>query len=359
MLKLWGLPDEHIIALAWACKGTWRVGLELRQPFQSAELRWEVGQPLGLKPSMSMFSLAHNMLLTGICREKGLEPEEVFRVLGDDVVIVDDGVHQAYLACMKEAGVPVSWNKSHSSSRYAEFAGASITNTSIVRPGQWRQVREGNAVALAETLGTPLFGEVTEMLLKVQKLDLFRKGMFSPPTDEWPCYIRLATLMSHRQLMASVIKGTPFWYYRIMKEYQRQLAPFFGFTSLNGWVQGNPSLIGFTWDEPNVRKTLFQPLRHYLLDDVVSEYHRSCLTINAQYEIVAVRAYSAVASLYERMLISQTEAGNLLNEISEQLRSLLYLPPTGRNVSLNRLVREYRDLLSRAQGCDDETHSML
>jgi hypothetical protein len=336
MLRLLGLDEAHLQALIWACKGEWKLGAELIQPFQRTTLRWEVGQPLGLAPSMSMFSLAHNMLLAGICREHGLEPEEIFRVLGDDVVIVSDTVYEAYVNLMDQAGVPISWNKSHTSNAYAEFAGASISRTSIVRPGQWRQVSERNAVALAETLGGPLYGEVTDLLVRIQKLHLFRSGVFNPPPEEYPVYLRLSTIIGAEKLQNYLTTNAPLWYYRIMSEYQSQLS---------GPLSLFARPVGFVYDPPNVRKTLFWPLRHHMLDDVVSEYHRASVFHNERYMLVAVNAYKAVASLYERLVISEQEAGCLISEVSDQLRSLVYEPPSGRNVSINRLVREYRRVL--------------
>lgn len=336
MLKFLGLDDARLAALEWACKAEWNLGAELVQPFKRTKLRWEVGQPLGLAPSMSMFSLAHNMLLAGICREYGLEPEEVFRVLGDDVVIVSDSVHAKYLAVMEEAGVPISWNKSHTSSSYAEFAGASITRTSIVRPGQWRQVREASAVSLACELGTPLYGEVTALMEKVQKLYLFREGLFDPPPEEWMVYIRLSTLINLDRLQAWLVSESPLWYYKIMKVWEKQIP-------LMESV-GRP--VGFVDDPPNVRKTIFHPLKGFLDDDVVAEYHMACIHHNSRYMLVAINAYKAIASLYERLLVSESEAADLITAVSDQVRSLVYEPPTGRNVNLNRLVQQFRRLLS-------------
>lgn len=338
MLKMLGLDDAHLQALIWACKGEWRLGAELVQPFKRTTLRWEVGQPLGLAPSMSMFSLAHNMLLTGICREHGLDPSEVFRVLGDDVVISSDSVHAEYLRVMEEAGVPISWNKSHSSSTYAEFAGASISRTAITRAGQWRQVSEGNAVALAVELGQPLFGEVTDMLIRIQKLHLFREGLYSPPPEDWPLYLRMSSLFGAERLQRYLTSNAPLWYYRIMREYDRQLSP---------WYKPSRPL-SYVVDTPNTRKTIFFPLKDYLLDEVVSEYHRASIFHNERYMLVAVNAYKAVASLFERALISEKLACDLIDQISDQVRSLVYEPPSGRNVTLNRLVRQYRRLLTES-----------
>lgn len=331
MLRLMGLPLPHEQALIWACKGTWNLGNELKVPFKRDTLRWEVGQPLGIAPSMSMFSLAHNMLLTGICREKGLEPEDVFRILGDDVVIVSDSVHAEYIRILDIAGVPISWNKSHSSSTYAEFAGASISRTSITRAGQWKQVKETSALGLSKELGTPLYGEVTDLLIRIQKLHLFREGIFSPPPHEWPLYIRLSTMLGMERLSNYLTTDAPLWYYRIMKEWDRQVP----------WLERGYQPLGHVYDPPNVRKVLFFPLREYLLDDVVAEYHRASIG-STQYMLVAVNAYQSIASLFERGLISENDAAALIGEVSDQIRSLVYEPPSGRNVSLNRLMRQYR-----------------
>lgn len=67
MLEYLGLEPVYINALKWACTGLWSVGDELEGTGFPETMSWAVGQPLGIAPSMSMFSTFHNLLLRGLC----------------------------------------------------------------------------------------------------------------------------------------------------------------------------------------------------------------------------------------------------------------------------------------------------
>lgn len=193
LLESLGLAESFREAIKWACTGDWIVGSELLPAFPTS-LRWSVGQPLGIAPSMSMFSLAHNLLITGMCVSIGLDPGTSFRVLGDDVVMVDERLYNLYTLMMETAGVPISWSKCHQSEKIAEFAGATITRDFVLRPGQWREAGINNHLSIASDLKTPLVGEVSRLWVEVEKIYLFLNGTYDPPVSEWSKYLRYATL---------------------------------------------------------------------------------------------------------------------------------------------------------------------
>lgn len=197
MLESIGLDPVFINAIRFVSRGEWAVGSELQPQFPDT-IRWSVGQPLGIAPSMSMFSLAHNMLLRGICVAVAA-PLDSFRVLGDDVVINNMKVFDLYVSVMEKAGVPISWNKSHQSALFAEFAGCAITPDLIMRPGQWREAGLNNHLSLALELRTPLYGEVPRRALMVEKLYLFGLGLYDPPSHEWSKYLRWNTNFVYRE----------------------------------------------------------------------------------------------------------------------------------------------------------------
>lgn len=184
VLTALGLHGEFLDALSWACEGPWQVSEELVEFGFPSTLSWAVGQPLGIKPSMSMFSLTHNLLLTGICNRLGVNPSDTFRILGDDVVIVGDDVHSMYRSFMKVMGVPISEHKSHSSSKFAEFAGYSITRDFMVRPGKFAKASLSSHLSISDEHSSLLLGEVSLDMLLAEKLWLFRSEKYNPPNIE-------------------------------------------------------------------------------------------------------------------------------------------------------------------------------
>jgi hypothetical protein len=290
---------------------------------------------------MSMFSLTHALLLAGICVicEASLDS---FRVLGDDVVISDDRVHKMYIDTMKGIGVPISYHKSHSSARFAEFAGYSITPTSLVRPGQWRAVHNSNALALAVELGTPLKGEVSELLEQIQCFHLFRLGSYSPTPAEWPLYIRVASEMIATQLRFPVlVKGDRTWYDTIL-------------TKLEGSIRGNAELFGLTrttalalgvrvfdHHRPNIVRDLFSHLDRWSDDDVVVHFrHAARYWGEGNHAMIAANCFTALMSLWERYLVSDAELMELSRDIQDSYRNYLWLPPRSAK-ALDGLYKQY------------------
>ena len=92
------------------------------------------GQPQGLYSSFPLFALTHNLLVSKLCRDLKIDANDSFRVLGDDIVLTDDRLHEAYRSFMLESGVPISEDKSLSSDSIAEFAGFIITSNGIYKP---------------------------------------------------------------------------------------------------------------------------------------------------------------------------------------------------------------------------------
>lgn len=111
---------------------------------------WKRGQPLGLNPSFFAFTLTHGVLLNWLLRK---EWEGEYYVLGDDIIILDDALHERYISTLKRLGCPYSTEKSLTSAKLAEFAGKVITPNHVYPQLKWRKMSNDNFMDLAGLLG--------------------------------------------------------------------------------------------------------------------------------------------------------------------------------------------------------------
>lgn len=221
LLRQLGVPEIWITVLDFIVEGDWELGtVELQEAFSSLSLRWNVGQPLGIRPSMSLYSLAHNALLRGIAIEKGLDPNDSFVILGDDVAM-DPALFERYHEVLTNAGVEFSYEKTHNSAFYAEFAGYQVTPEIMIRPGKWAGTKLTNHVSVALDLGKVLDKEVFGDFVTVQKLALFRVGKYSPPVENWSRYIQ-ANMALESELLMDVVPGLPPFRLGLLKVLQKQ-----------------------------------------------------------------------------------------------------------------------------------------
>lgn len=124
-------------------KGLW----EVKGP--SGSLQWTVGQPLGLGPSFPAFAFTHNLLLHNLAVRHGGE----FAILGDDVAIVGDKLHDQYRKVLYVSECPVSEHKCLSSDRAAEFAGKLITRDAVLSGYKWKEVSDRSFLDHCRLLG--------------------------------------------------------------------------------------------------------------------------------------------------------------------------------------------------------------
>lgn len=315
------VPSEHICALEYVCRGWWSCGVDVATAFARDSLQWAVGQPLGIAPSMSMFSLCHNLLLCGLCIELGLEPKDTFRVLGDDVVISDDDLAARYVSVLALADIPVSSAKSHSSTRFAEFAGYSITPDLLVRPGQWRPSTPQNYLSLCRDLMVPLRGEFSSLYERVSELLLFRDGVYSPPPEDWPYFIKVNTLFAIAHLEKWTVYEAEIWYYKIMSVIDKQLG----------------YMVPYVWREPSFVDSVFEPVLSFVKDhqdpDIEGMINQLYLSLSREQPggfntgSVLFRGYLGLSWLWEAGAISQVEYHTLTDSILERARDMLYMPP--------------------------------
>lgn len=124
-------------------RGTWQ--------YKNSKIRWNKGQPLGLFPSFASFALTHGLLLHSL---NNFEHNNMFYVLGDDVVILDDGLYERYREALSQLDCPVSDPKTLNSSSVAEFAGKVLTPNGVVEQTKWRNVSDDSFLDSVRNIGS-------------------------------------------------------------------------------------------------------------------------------------------------------------------------------------------------------------
>jgi len=130
-----------------------RLFSEISQGTYSSELgdiTWNKGQPLGFNPSFFAFTLSHGILLFTL---NGMRHDNMFFVVGDDVIILDDRLYKKYLEVLDVLDCPYSPEKSVSSSIMGEFAGKIITATGVIPQLKWKVPSDDSFMDLARLLG--------------------------------------------------------------------------------------------------------------------------------------------------------------------------------------------------------------
>jgi len=81
--------------------------------FSTGDVRYAVGQPMGILSSWSIFSLTHHAFIEYIASLEGYRSFRDYVVLGDDVAIFNTKVSDRYLSEMSNLGVGISLPKSY------------------------------------------------------------------------------------------------------------------------------------------------------------------------------------------------------------------------------------------------------
>lgn len=110
------------------------------------KLTYSKGQPMGMYGSFSLFALSHHILLRGIEKEAGVK--DSYRILGDDIIITDDKVHNLYITALKNMSIPISVDKCLDSDILTEFAGKLISHSGVLHaakaPSQFQELLSVN-----------------------------------------------------------------------------------------------------------------------------------------------------------------------------------------------------------------------
>jgi hypothetical protein len=97
--------------------------------------KWMKGQALGMGPSFPIFTLTHGLLLFSL---NSYRWDRAFYVLGDDVIILDDALHDKYRQALERLGCPVSTGKTFNSRKLAQFAGVTYAKAYQFHTPKWR-----------------------------------------------------------------------------------------------------------------------------------------------------------------------------------------------------------------------------
>jgi hypothetical protein len=113
-------------------------------------LTWTKGQPLGLYPSFGAFALTHGLLLFAL---NDFSHREMFYVLGDDVVILDETLYNRYTQALVSLGCPFSPSKTITSSLLTEFGGKIFVDGEVLPQPKWRSMSDDNFIDIIRNIG--------------------------------------------------------------------------------------------------------------------------------------------------------------------------------------------------------------
>jgi hypothetical protein len=94
--------------------------------------------------------LTHGLLLLHLA---GGVYHNQFFVVGDDVVILKNKLHDDYIAMLDRMGCPWSSDKSIVSNKLCEFAGKIVTPTEVIPQLKWRKMSDDNFLDICRLLG--------------------------------------------------------------------------------------------------------------------------------------------------------------------------------------------------------------
>jgi len=118
--------------------------------YNGQAITWARGQVLGLGPSFMMFAATHGMLLASL--NQGQHDDKFF-VIGDDVVILDDELAEAYADALVDLDLPFSPLKTLRSNRIAEFAGFVFTTDGKFQSVKWKGIVDENLLDTVRNVG--------------------------------------------------------------------------------------------------------------------------------------------------------------------------------------------------------------
>jgi hypothetical protein len=100
------------------------VRIKSRLPFsyESGSYKYNTGQPMGLYSSWAMLAYAHHIIVRVASLRCNIKHFKDYRILGDDIVIRNTQVANAYVQIMTDLGVGISKEKSMVSEDTFEFA---------------------------------------------------------------------------------------------------------------------------------------------------------------------------------------------------------------------------------------------
>jgi hypothetical protein len=186
---------------------SWRY-LMVEKPFmldRVNSIRYEVGTPMGMYSSWPSTTLAHHFVVFCCCRELDIPFNEAkYVMLGDDIVIGDRLLAEAYTKAITELGVTFSPLKTHSSDTLFEFSkrlfldGKEITPFPIssLRSSIKRYYRMVNLLIDCEERGWTSKSGISEAVKELSKDYYIHEKDFSKLRKRFLSYIQESSFIS-------------------------------------------------------------------------------------------------------------------------------------------------------------------
>lgn len=136
---------------------------------------WKQGQPLGTAPSFGLLGLTNNAAAFLAAEQEGLDPDDAFRVIGDDI-IMDSRMLDSYNKIIASLGGEINHSKTLTSSHAAEFAGRVITpKSSYLKKVNYVEPSDMSFMAIMAQLGPQ-----ASYLLRPRQRQAFEKFRYVP-----------------------------------------------------------------------------------------------------------------------------------------------------------------------------------
>lgn len=108
-------------------------------------IRYNVGNPMGLYTSWPLTTLCHHFLIYVCCQEIGISWNTAkYRLLGDDIIIFDDSLAEKYQEIISLIGMEIQTQKSHIGNSLFEFAKRLFTPYGEISPFSIKSVLSGS-----------------------------------------------------------------------------------------------------------------------------------------------------------------------------------------------------------------------
>lgn len=138
--------------------------------YQSNTICYTRGQPMGLLSSWAALALLHHCIIAfaySLVNPHKPVPTHYYRVLGDDIVISDESLANAYLHVCAELGITLSIPKSYRASTIANFASQVISNKG----------ENYSPISLKEILQAKTLDRKAEFAYRLQRRNFIPKGI--------------------------------------------------------------------------------------------------------------------------------------------------------------------------------------
>jgi len=153
---------HHFIRVS---RGDWLLGGE--------RWKWDVGWPLGTRPSFPLLGMVNNLCALYACQKAGVDKQ--FRVLGDDIVI-NAKAYPEYRKAIEQLGGVVNTDKTIVSCHAVEFAGHVITSKGeYLKRVKTRDLSDQHFMQIVSTMG-----EQAKSLLRPRQRKVWNELRFVP-----------------------------------------------------------------------------------------------------------------------------------------------------------------------------------